>query len=694
MNRTLELIALGKDQASAVLGKVGGAVSGLGSIAAGVATGGLALAGAAIVAVGAAAVGAGVAIFSFSQDTDKAMKLFGAQTGIAADELGEFKDVAKDVYAAGLGESIEEVVEQMSLVHRGLGETGQALEDSTRRAMTLADVFEIDVAESIKWVSSMTQSWGMSSEDAFDVLTKGMQMGLDVADDLGDTLNEYSSDFDRLGFTADQTLSILNAGLEAGAFNTDVIADGFREYGIRLTEGGDTMTAVFDQMGLDFEGMSASVAAGDESWGDYSGTIVEGLLGIENELERNAAGAAIFGSKWEDVGGDVFLAAGMATDGIEGVGGATDAAGEQMATGLGPALERLKRTFLTEFAPLGDLVGGVIADKIVPLLTTAAEWIGEKAPGAIKWLTEKFEEYWPIIQSKVSDFWESAKPILEDTKEWLGKKVPEAIKWLVKKSQELSKYWKDTLRPALVKVHKFVKDNMTPILAGLGAIIAVVVIPAFIAWAAGAIAAAGATIAALAPVLIPIAAIGLAVGLLVAAWENDWGGIKTFFIGVWEDHLKPAFESMKDWFQDKIPKALNFLKGKVDWIKGKFDDLKDTFDNVKDAIKGVWDWIANLKDSFSGLSLPSWLTPGSATPLELGLLGIGDAFAKLDRMPSINWMTQTTGGGQGAGSASGAPIYVVNNFGRDSVRSDEDIRSIIDSIQTSLELQGVRGRIA
>jgi hypothetical protein len=42
----------------------------------------------------------------------------------------------------------------------------------------------------------------------------------------------------------------------------------------------------------------------------------------------------------------------------------------------------------------------------------------------------------------------------------------------------------------------------------------------------------------------------------------------------------------------------------------------------------------------------------------------------------------------------GTRVTVVNNFGRDSVRSDEDIRSIIDSIQTSLELQGVRGRIA
>ena len=116
-SKTIEIIALGKDQASKVLSGVGSSVSGLGSIAAGVATGGLALAAAAIVGIGAAAVIAGKQIFDFSQDSEAAMLKFQAQTGASAAEMLGFTESAKDIYAAGVGESIADVAEHMALVH-------------------------------------------------------------------------------------------------------------------------------------------------------------------------------------------------------------------------------------------------------------------------------------------------------------------------------------------------------------------------------------------------------------------------------------------------------------------------------------------------------------------------------------------------------------------------------------------------
>lgn len=643
MNRTLELLVLAKDQASAVLGNVGGAVSGLGSIAAGVATGGLALAGAAIVAVGAAAVGAGVLIFNFSQDTNKAMKKFGAQVGLAGDELDEFKDVAKDVYAAGLGESIEDVVEQMSLVTLGLGETGKALEDSTRRAMTLSDVFGVDVAESVNWVSSMTKSWKIDSEEAFDVITKGMQMGLDVAGDFGDTLHEYSGDFDRLGISADQMLSMLNAGLEAGAYNTDVIADGFREFGIKMAEGGDEVSETFARMGLDFEGMTASVQSGEESWGSHAASIAEGLMNIENEVERNAAGVAIFGTKWEDVGGDVFLAAALAQEGVEGLGGSTDAAAEQMATGIMPALERLKRTFITEFAPLGDKAGEVI-NKMVPYLELAAEWLGEKVPLAIEWLEDAWEEYWPIASGTLINFWNRIQPALEWVRDMFQSFVSSYL-------PHLRSAW-DNLKQGWQEITNIYNTQLKPALSAL--------------WDA----------------------LGLG-----EVKTGDIAGAFGTFMGILERIRSSAIIGfiqgaikLVTWHIEQGVKAINFWKRAFEGLRGVLSSVGSALSRVKNRI---WEAI----NAFRNLRLPSWLTPGSPTPLELGLLGIGDAFKKLDKMPQVNWGMASTGVG-GEGAATGATTAVHINFGRDSVRSDEDLRYIVDGIQRTLELQGVRGRIA
>ncbi|MDY7078010.1 MAG: hypothetical protein SXV54_13930 [Chloroflexota bacterium] len=123
-------------------------------------------------------------------------------------------------------------------------------------------------------------------------------------------------------------------------------------------------------------------------------------------------------------------------------------------------------------------------------------------------------------------------------------------------------------------------------------------------------------------------------------------------------------------------------KNAVEWIKDKFDGLVSTLRGVVDRIREVRDWIWSLKDSFNSLSLPDWLTPGSPTPLETGLLGIERAFAKL---PSF----QVAASG-GLGGSAPMPITVVNHFGPGSVRNDQDILRVADAITRSMEIRGVR----
>lgn len=181
----------------------------------------------------------------------------------------------------------------------------------------------------------------------------------------------------------------------------------------------------------------------------------------------------------------------------------------------------------------------------------------------------------------------------------------------------------------LPPIVNFIQKNFVPILIVLAA--------AFLVWAVNAGIAAVSTIAALSPIILVIMAIAAVVALLVAAWMNDWGGIRTFMTDLWENKLKPIFTAVKTWFEVNIPKAIQALVNF--WnntLKPVFNAIKGAFDGIGNAIKGVIDWVKRLIDKLSNISLPSWLTPGSPTPFEIGLRGISSAMkeASLHVLPT------------------------------------------------------------
>ena len=137
----------------------------------------------------------------------------------------------------------------------------------------------------------------------------------------------------------------------------------------------------------------------------------------------------------------------------------------------------------------------------------------------------------------------------------------------------------------------------------------------------------------------------------------------------WNTQLKPAIENSKPIFEKLwpmlskigeilgtiLPPAIGLFVGA--WSVA-FDLIKLAaipIENIWKAFKTLWEWIGKVKDGLTNLALPSWLTPGSPTPLELGILGINDALSSMTSsgLPSINAgfgrMPALAGGGAGAG---------------------------------------------
>lgn len=101
-----------------------------------------------------------------------------------------------------------------------------------------------------------------------------------------------------------------------------------------------------------------------------------------------------------------------------------------------------------------------------------------------------------------------------------------------------------------------VQDNLKPILFGLAAAITWTVVPSFVAWAGAATAAATATIAALSPVLVPLAAVAAAAGLLYLAWQNNFLGIQQIVervIGTVVPFIQSQLDYVVGWVMENWP---------------------------------------------------------------------------------------------------------------------------------------------
>lgn len=119
-----------------------------------------------------------------------------------------------------------------------------------------------------------------------------------------------------------------------------------------------------------------------------------------------------------------------------------------------------------------------------------------------------------------------------------------------------------------------------------------------------------------------------------AGWEEAWplikGAVETAYTWI-KDTAWPWFEDnitkLKDWVntvQEGWDTAFGLMKGYVSDLKTGWDTLKNGISAAVDLIKG---YITDFKNALSGIkdALPEWMVPGSPTPLEIGLRGIADA---------------------------------------------------------------------
>ena len=373
-----------------------------------------------------------------------------------------------------LGSAVLEAGNQASTARtilQGLAD-GVDMQQLLNDANMLSVKYGADVPGVVSSVKTLMDEFGLSGEEATNMVIAGFEKGMDASGDYLDTLGEYSNLMAENGFTAEEFFSIMQNGQAGGVLGTDKVADAFKELGIRMKEAPDEIFgpdgALRSGLGMADEEVSAlyeGMKDGSVTVADAYAIIGPKLEALTNPIYRNSVGTALFGTQWEDLGSKAILAADDVVTTQEDIAAAADASRNSISS-------------LTEIGPILTSRLGVallpISDALVGMVNAFLQGGDPIAVFTSSLRDSGFGEFATMFESFVSFMQTTGIPLI---------------------------------------------GGMAAAFVSYSAITFATTIPALLAQAAAATAAFLPFIVAAAPVLIAAAAIGAVAALIIANWE-------------------------------------------------------------------------------------------------------------------------------------------------------------------------------
>ncbi len=471
---------------------------------------------------------------------------FQAQTGASAKEMEKFSDSIERIYSKNFGESMQDVAEAMAQVKQQTGEIDPSkLEKMTENGIALRDTFGFDLNESMRAVNMLMQQFGITSDQAFNLVVKGAQNGLDKNGDLLDTINEYSVHYKQQGYTADEFYNSLINGSASGTFSVDKLGDAMKEFGIRTKDTAKSTDEGFQILGLNADQMRKDFAAGGDTAREATQKVLKSLFSMNDQVKQNQAGVDLFGTMWEDLG-------------VEGVKALMDVSGKAATT-----TDAMKQLNDVKYADVGSSISSIgralQSEFLQPLV--------DQVTPAVANFAKAFVEKMPEIKQTISD-------VAAKLKEWspliAGIGAAMATYFAVGKIQAFIAAIKSG--EAALKLMKVAQLALNAVMS-------------------------------LNPIGLIVAAIAGLVAAFVVLW-NKSEAFRNFWIGLW-DAVSGAFSAVwngiVNFFTVIIPGAFNsakeavggFVSGVVEWFQQLPGRISEFIGNV---LTSIGEWAINMRD--------------------------------------------------------------------------------------------------
>lgn len=198
-------------------------------------------------------------------------------------------------YNAGL-------VEATRLTQQFTGKSGDDLKAFRNEVQAVADSFNADFRETLIATNALSKQFGISANEALQLVKDGFLAGGDANGEFLDTLKEYPAYFKEAGISADQFVAIVTQTNKMGIFS-DKGVDAIKEANLRLREMTTATATALDGIGISSEQVQKDLQTGTKTTFDVIQDVSAKLAELpDNAATVGAAIADIFGGPGEDAG--------------------------------------------------------------------------------------------------------------------------------------------------------------------------------------------------------------------------------------------------------------------------------------------------------------------------------------------------------------------------------------------------------
>ena len=194
------------------------------------------------------------------------------------------------------------LVEATRLTQQFTQLTGSALKDLRDEISGISDTFGTDFRETLQATNSVAKQFGISYEQAADVIRKGFVAGANANGEFIDTLKEYPAYFKEAGISASDFVAIIAKSNQEGIFS-DKGVDAIKEGNLRLREMTTATASALEGIGISSKKVQEDLQSGAKTTWQVMQEVSQKLSELpESSSKVGTAIADIFGGPGEDAG--------------------------------------------------------------------------------------------------------------------------------------------------------------------------------------------------------------------------------------------------------------------------------------------------------------------------------------------------------------------------------------------------------
>lgn len=307
-----------------------------------------------------------------STAAEKSLNNLQVKTGMSTEAVGALKDEMYDIYKNNFGDSLTDVADKMALVTQNINESDpEKIKEITQNAIGLSDAFGSDFEENLRGVNGLMTNMGLTADEAFDLIAKGSQNGLDKTHELADNIAEYSQIWGQAGFTAQEMFSVLQNGIDSGAYNLDKVNDLVKEISISIIDG--RISENIESFSEKTQQLFESFENGEATQREVFDSIINDLSQTTNLAEQLATASTNWSALGEDNAMSVITALNNVNDTYKDVSGTMQEINDIQYEDVGSQVQALGRQFEV------DILQPVV-EKATPKIKEFITWSSDHLP--------------------------------------------------------------------------------------------------------------------------------------------------------------------------------------------------------------------------------------------------------------------------------------------------------------------------